>query len=810
MSSPIYRFKDYRLDPARREFWRGDVLVPLQLKSFDCLAYLIEHRDRAVGRDELISAVWGKADLNGSLLRQTILQVRRAFQNDESARDAVQTIPNFGYRWNLETCAESRTAAPPRVSVDSRESGDDVSIAGVATVPPGPSERIPAARVWRRAMWLPILPALLVLVGAWGYFNTAPEPAGVSAQGNDSRCANGERSADVAAVLPVRIDLQDDKLSWVRLGLMESIANRLGKGGQRVVPSEDIIALSANGADELPRVVRNVICARYQVASHAQRSGADWSVHLVLTDIDGGEREVEAQHAELVMAARNASDHLLVMLGRPTPTELKGGDSAEVEELLARIHIALFTNDLDTAARLIDSASPSLRSSREFRWKELDLLSRRGDFDHVLKRLQAMVEEPAIRDHPADHARVLTALALVEVRRLQPEMALGFLNQAMPSLSAPEQIGQLGSAYNIRGLAHTMLGRYDEAGTDFATARHSFAATGHVVGLMMVDSNDGMLLLSRNRPAEALPLLTLSAERAERLGRQESLAFAAGFIGSAHLSLLQPAKALAAFDRFEPRVEHKNESYPWCQYRYYRARALMAAGRLAEAHRILDENRTSAIDYCRDDGLPQVAIAGLFLMEGETDKALAQARRAVEALTQPDVARERAEAWLVAVRCLQAISPSGPVVEEIQRFSDWAEQLKDPGARVHALLARAEQSWSGQRFDQAGPLYEEALRLARTEGVPADLSLVASSYGHALIAAGNPNQAGRVAAQVARWSDSDFDSAVLLAAAHQMLDQREQWQLYLNQSRLLAGERSIPAVLMEFPPPRRTLSLPAQ
>ena len=58
MAPPGYRFGDFRLAPAARELWQDDRLVALPPKSLDCLIYLVEHRERAVGRDELISAVW--------------------------------------------------------------------------------------------------------------------------------------------------------------------------------------------------------------------------------------------------------------------------------------------------------------------------------------------------------------------------------------------------------------------------------------------------------------------------------------------------------------------------------------------------------------------------------------------------------------------------------------------------------------------------------------------------------------------------------------------------------------------------------
>jgi len=42
-----YRFGDYRIDPSTRELAHAGALVALSPKVFDCLAYLIEQRERA-------------------------------------------------------------------------------------------------------------------------------------------------------------------------------------------------------------------------------------------------------------------------------------------------------------------------------------------------------------------------------------------------------------------------------------------------------------------------------------------------------------------------------------------------------------------------------------------------------------------------------------------------------------------------------------------------------------------------------------------------------------------------------------------
>ena len=77
MNRTVYRFGDYRLDPSARELARGGVPATLSPKVFDVLAYLVEHRDRAVGRDELIAAVWGRADVSAASIQAISITSRR-------------------------------------------------------------------------------------------------------------------------------------------------------------------------------------------------------------------------------------------------------------------------------------------------------------------------------------------------------------------------------------------------------------------------------------------------------------------------------------------------------------------------------------------------------------------------------------------------------------------------------------------------------------------------------------------------------------------------------------------------------------
>jgi DNA-binding response OmpR family regulator len=63
-----YLFEDYVLDTDRRELRLGASLLPLAPQVFDILVYLIDNRERVVGKDDLIAAIWHGRNVSESAL----------------------------------------------------------------------------------------------------------------------------------------------------------------------------------------------------------------------------------------------------------------------------------------------------------------------------------------------------------------------------------------------------------------------------------------------------------------------------------------------------------------------------------------------------------------------------------------------------------------------------------------------------------------------------------------------------------------------------------------------------------------------
>ena len=176
--SRTYRFGEFRLLPARRELWRGDVQLSVPPRAFDCIVYLVEQRDRAVGRDELIAAVWGKAEISDGLLAQTVLAMRRAFDDTGKEQHYIRTVVRFGYHWVAPTVATDEEPAPPVASATSVEAQPAGAIAE-ATAPA--MEPAPARTGSRRGVTVAAAAGVLVLAllsdVAWWNTRLARAPA---------------------------------------------------------------------------------------------------------------------------------------------------------------------------------------------------------------------------------------------------------------------------------------------------------------------------------------------------------------------------------------------------------------------------------------------------------------------------------------------------------------------------------------------------------------------------------------------------------------------------------------------------------
>ena len=109
-----YLFEDCTLDTDRCELRRGAALVAVEPQAFDVLVHLIRHRDRVVGKDELLATVWKGRVVSESNLFNRINAARSAIGDTGDEQRLIKTLPRKGLRF----VGDVREDAP--AAVDSR------------------------------------------------------------------------------------------------------------------------------------------------------------------------------------------------------------------------------------------------------------------------------------------------------------------------------------------------------------------------------------------------------------------------------------------------------------------------------------------------------------------------------------------------------------------------------------------------------------------------------------------------------------------------------------------------------------------
>ena len=120
-----YAFADCELDTRQRELRRGGAAVPLEPQVFDVLAYLVEHRDRVVPKDELYDRIWGHRFVTDATLSSRISTARRAVGDDGQSQRLIRTLVGRGFRFVGQVAVREGAAG----------GGDDRAPAGAAGPP---------------------------------------------------------------------------------------------------------------------------------------------------------------------------------------------------------------------------------------------------------------------------------------------------------------------------------------------------------------------------------------------------------------------------------------------------------------------------------------------------------------------------------------------------------------------------------------------------------------------------------------------------------------------------------------------------
>jgi len=106
-----YRFGEFELRPGARQLSCGGEPVRLGARALDLLTYLIDHRDRVVGKDELMDQVWPGIAVEEANLTVQVSALRKVL-----GPKALSTVNGRGYCFVLPirvAIVEAPSALPP-------------------------------------------------------------------------------------------------------------------------------------------------------------------------------------------------------------------------------------------------------------------------------------------------------------------------------------------------------------------------------------------------------------------------------------------------------------------------------------------------------------------------------------------------------------------------------------------------------------------------------------------------------------------------------------------------------------------------
>jgi DNA-binding winged helix-turn-helix (wHTH) protein/tetratricopeptide (TPR) repeat protein len=97
----VFEFGDFELDESLFELRRRGVRASVQPKVLKLLLCLVQHRDRVVGKEELIRLLWPTESVGETSLTRAVRGARLALGDSGESQRAIKTVRGGGYRFAL-------------------------------------------------------------------------------------------------------------------------------------------------------------------------------------------------------------------------------------------------------------------------------------------------------------------------------------------------------------------------------------------------------------------------------------------------------------------------------------------------------------------------------------------------------------------------------------------------------------------------------------------------------------------------------------------------------------------------------------
>lgn len=95
----LYTFGDYALDTQLYELRCAGTVLKIEPQVFNVLAYLIQHCDRTVTRQELLEQLWPEPFVNEAVLSYHVMAARKAVGDSGRTQRVIKTVHGRGFRF---------------------------------------------------------------------------------------------------------------------------------------------------------------------------------------------------------------------------------------------------------------------------------------------------------------------------------------------------------------------------------------------------------------------------------------------------------------------------------------------------------------------------------------------------------------------------------------------------------------------------------------------------------------------------------------------------------------------------------------
>ena len=454
----MYEFLDFRLDVERLELFERDQRIQGEPRTLEFLAYLVEHRDRVVGKDELIRELWQARAVSDAAIARCASDARRLLGDTERPYRVIETVYGRGYRLAAEVRRSGATGSRPERPSDTEPLG---SSGGPRPVPaPAAGRSSPARRAW------PVVAlAIFGTVVAFGWL--------VLGRGDQPAAGSGQIGG-AAPMTPISLAVQwrsasEPELQLVAMSMAELVVE----------------AVATDSAVAMARAGRASAAAPSQETS-AQSSGE--GEHSVLIEVSRSAMSGHAQVDASFVPGRHTPTGAL-QLGRFALPLLDGTQQALDHHLLTRdALVAQLAERLEESVGVVlRGRSAGLAPADAEAWKlyldataNWSVACRDGDSDVLLER--AVELDPGF-------AAAWYALAGARLARANlcgaPTTSLSEVRLATER--ATEAAGEWPAPYQLRAALSLYEGDTDDAYRQLRDAAVRFSSD-YFVGLRKAEA----------------------------------------------------------------------------------------------------------------------------------------------------------------------------------------------------------------------------------------------------------------------------------------------------------------------------------